>query len=88
VVRVVRAEGRRGFAYGTLPGHPVTGEESFTLTLEPDGAVWLTIEARSRPGHVLVRLGGPLARAVQRFYLYRYAAAIRRAVRNPGPGTP
>lgn len=80
VVWTLREERRRGFAYGTLPGHPVSGEESFVLTYEDGGQVWLTITAFTRPGTLVVRLAGPVGRAIQRFYVRRYARAIRRAV--------
>lgn len=33
VVAVVDEPARRGFAYGTLPGHPLSGEEQFTVQL-------------------------------------------------------
>ena len=39
VVWVVDEPDRRGFAYGTLPGHPESGEESFVVALRPDGEV-------------------------------------------------
>ena len=69
----------RGFAYGTLPGHPVTGEESFVVGLGPDDDVVLTVRAFSRPATTASRLSGPVGRAVQSLALDRYVAAIRRA---------
>lgn len=80
VVWTLREERRRGFAYGTLPGHPVIGEESFVLELDASDQVWLSIRAFSRPRHTLVSLLGPAAPAIQRFFVRRYAAAIRRTV--------
>ncbi|HUR75866.1 MAG TPA: DUF1990 domain-containing protein [Sporichthya sp.] len=80
VVWCLHTERRRGFAYGTLPGHPVAGEECFVLELDADDQVWLSIRAFSRPGARLVRWVGPLGRAVQRLFVRRYAAAIRRSV--------
>ena len=35
VVYEVAENRRRGFAYGTLPGHPESGEESFIVTEDP-----------------------------------------------------
>ena len=35
VVYVVDEPDRRGFAYGTLPGHPETGEELFAVRYDP-----------------------------------------------------
>jgi uncharacterized protein (UPF0548 family) len=69
----------RGFAYGTLPGHPVTGEEAFLVGLGPDDDVFLTVRAFSRPATPASRLAGAVGRAVQSLALDRYVAAIRRA---------
>jgi uncharacterized protein (UPF0548 family) len=74
---------RAGYAYGTLPGHPETGEESFLVTLDEDGTVWLTIRAFSRPATRLTRWAGPLGRLFQRYYARRCAAALRRLA-SPG----
>jgi uncharacterized protein (UPF0548 family) len=71
----------RGFAYGTLPGHPVSGEESFLVGVTSDGDVEFTLRAFSRPATALVRLGGRASRAVQSLALDRYIAAMRRAAR-------
>lgn len=76
VVYVVDEPGRRGFGYGTLPGHPETGEESFLLTLD-GGEVRFAVTAFSRPGTLLTRLGGPLSWRMQERALRRYAAALR-----------
>jgi uncharacterized protein (UPF0548 family) len=77
VVYVVEEPGRRGFAYGTLPGHPEEGEESFMVTHEPDGSVVLRITAFSRPANALSRLGGPLTQRVQDWITDRYVAALQ-----------
>ncbi len=79
VVWVVDEPDRRGFGYGTLPGHPESGEESFVVTLEPDGDVVYSLRAFSRLAVPLSRLGGPVSRQVQSLALDRYVAAIRRA---------
>lgn len=76
VIFVVDERGRRGFAYGTLPGHPETGEESLLLTLEED-QVRFTVTAFSRAGTLLSRLGGPVSWRMQERALRRYAAALR-----------
>lgn len=49
VVYVVDEPDRVGFAYGTLAGHPLSGEESFVVDRTEDGSVWLTITSFSRP---------------------------------------
>lgn len=66
-----------GFAYGTLPGHPESGEEAFVVRRRAD-TVTLTITAYSRPGGVLTRLAGPAGRQAQRLAARRYAAVLRR----------
>jgi uncharacterized protein (UPF0548 family) len=76
VVYEVAEADRAGFAYGTLPGHPESGEEVFLVELLTSGAVVFTVQAFSRPGTRLARLGGPLSWAVQRRALRRYAAAL------------
>ncbi|GGK27060.1 DUF1990 domain-containing protein [Pilimelia terevasa] len=76
----------RGFAYGTLPGHPECGEEAFLVHLLPDGRVRCTIRAFSRPATPLTRLGGPVARSVQAAVTRRYLRAVRRlAAGGPRP---
>ncbi|MGB7364981.1 MAG: DUF1990 domain-containing protein [Rhodococcus sp. (in: high G+C Gram-positive bacteria)] len=77
VVALIDEPHRRGFAYGTLPGHPECGEESFTVRRYPGtGAVHAQIRAFSRPGNRIVALGGPLNRAVQKIATGRYIAAL------------
>ncbi|WP_235928879.1 DUF1990 family protein [Marisediminicola senii] len=49
VVYVIDEPNRKGFAYGTLRGHPESGEEAFVVERTDDGSVWLTISAFSRP---------------------------------------
>ncbi|HET6167074.1 MAG TPA: DUF1990 domain-containing protein [Marmoricola sp.] len=75
VVHVVDEPDRRGFAYGTLPGHPESGEELFLLE-RTDREVVLVIRAFSRPASVLARLGGQVSRWVQRRITRRYERAL------------
>ena len=79
VVWVVDEPDRRGFGYGTLPGHPETGEESFVVSLEPDGDVVYAVSAFANLATTLSKLGAPVSKRVQSFALDRYTAAIRRA---------
>ena len=72
----------RGFAYGSLPGHPESGEEAFLVSLRPDGDVVFRTRVFSRLASPLARLGGPVSRAVQSAALDGYVAAIRRATRT------
>ncbi len=78
VVDVVDEPDRRGFAYGTLPGHPETGEERFMAQRDPQtGEVTATICAFSNPATWVTRLGGPVARLVQRLMTQRYLKALQ-----------
>lgn len=67
---------RAGFAYGTAPGHPESGEEAFLVEQDGAGVVWLRIIAFSRPATWYARLGGPAARAVQAIITRRYLRAL------------
>ncbi len=78
VVWTVREERRAGFAYGTLPGHPERGEESFVVEWDPDGSVWLTVTAFSRPAAWYTRAAGPLTRVAQRGYAHTCGRVLRR----------
>jgi uncharacterized protein (UPF0548 family) len=72
----VRSEPRLyGYGFGTLPGHPERGEEAFTVSWEPDDAVWFDVRAFSRPASWFVRLGRPVADLLQDRVSDRYAAA-------------
>ena len=77
VVWVLDEPRRQGFGYGTLPGHPESGEEAFVLTLGQHDTVSLTITASSRPATVAARLGGPITRAVQHAVISRYLKALK-----------
>lgn len=78
VVDVVDEPDRRGFAYGTLPGHPETGEERFVAERDPaTGEVTATITAFSNPATWVTRVGGPFARLVQRLMTRRYLDAMK-----------
>jgi uncharacterized protein (UPF0548 family) len=81
VVYVIDEEDRKGFAYGTLPGHPERGEEAFVVELRDGGEVAFTIRAFSRPASLLARVGGPVSRAVQRWATHRYLHALGRGHR-------
>jgi uncharacterized protein (UPF0548 family) len=76
VVYVIDEADRQGFAYGTLPGHPESGEESFVVERRPDGRVDFTVTAFSRPATTLAHLGGPVARWVQSRVTTRYLRAL------------
>jgi uncharacterized protein (UPF0548 family) len=72
----------QGFGYGTLPGHPESGEECFLVSTAEDGSVVFRTRVFSRLASPLARLGGPVSRAVQGAALRRYVGAVRRAARG------
>lgn len=78
VVYVIEDERVLGFAYGTLPGHPESGEAAFLVELAPEGSVHLMLRAFSRPSNWFYRLGTPLLRAAQWWYVRRYLKALKR----------
>lgn len=76
VVYLIDEPDRRGFAYGTLPGHPESGEEAFVVELAEDGTVSCQITAFSQPASTLAKLGGPLATLTQRWVTSRYLRSL------------
>ncbi|MFF4764469.1 DUF1990 family protein [Streptomyces sp. NPDC001292] len=68
-----------GFAYGTLPGHPVCGEEAFVVHRSPDGTVALTIRSLTRAApHGPWRLLFPALLLTQQFFRRRYQRSLTR----------
>jgi uncharacterized protein (UPF0548 family) len=80
VVYVVDEPKRKGFAYGTLPGHPENGEESFVVDQRNDGSVWITLRAFSRPSSRFWWSVYPVLRLAQEFYTRRYLRALAGAL--------
>ncbi|WP_328389043.1 DUF1990 family protein [Nocardia sp. NBC_00416] len=82
VVYVLDEPERIGFAYGTLPGHPESGEELFAVEYDTDtDTVYGVITAFSRPASRLTRLGGPLTGLAQRAAAEAYLLVLRRTPR-------
>ena len=79
VVAVVENHDRVGFAYRTLPGHPVDGEEAFVVHRDTaDGDVVLTVRSLTRPASQQPwRILHPLLRIVQVVARRRYLRALR-----------
>jgi uncharacterized protein (UPF0548 family) len=77
VVYVVDATDRRGFAYGTLPGHAESGEELFLVRYDPaTDDVYAEVTAFSRHATWWSRLGSPITALVQRAVTDRYLRAL------------
>jgi uncharacterized protein (UPF0548 family) len=82
IVRVVEDSNKYGFAYGTLPGHPECGEESFVVSRLSTGKVVFEISGFSQPGSSIVRLAGPIARTIQTSATNSYLRALKRFAEN------
>jgi uncharacterized protein (UPF0548 family) len=77
VVYVLDEPNRRGFAYGTLPGHPVSGEERFSVRYDPaDDGVYSEVAAFSLPHAWWAKVGAPALTMVQKLVTQRYLAAV------------
>lgn len=77
VVYVVDEPDRRGFAYGTLPGHAECGEERFVVRFDPQtGDVHAEVTAFSRHATWWSRLASPVTTLVQQFVTNRYLRAL------------
>lgn len=78
VVATVATERRAALAYGTLDGHPVSGEEAFIVHRDDDGTVYLTLRSLTRAGRGRWRVLFPLILLAQRVYRRRYLRALQR----------
>ncbi|MCL2515475.1 MAG: DUF1990 domain-containing protein [Microbacteriaceae bacterium] len=76
VVYVIDDQKRVGFAYGTLHGHPESGEEAFILEHRDDDSVWLTVRSFSRPASFGWRLLAPFASSVRKGVTAKYLRAL------------
>ncbi len=77
VVYVVDEPDRRGFAYGTLPGHAECGEELFLVRFDPaTEEVHADVAAFSKHATWWSRLGSPVTSMVQRLVTDRYLRAL------------
>jgi hypothetical protein len=76
VVAVIEEPDRKGFAYGTLVGHPVSGEEAFIVERRTDGSVWFTVRSATRPPAGRWWVAQPVVMLAQRCYRRRYLRAL------------
>ena len=77
VVAIVDEPDRIGYAYGTLEGHPISGEEAFLLSRRDDGSVWFTLRSITRaPTSGRWRVLFPAVLVAQRYYRRRYLKAL------------
>lgn len=79
VVYVIDDADHRGFGYGTLRGHPESGEEAFSVRYDPvNDAVYAQVRAFSRPATWWAKAGGPVTTLAQKLISRRYLRAVRR----------
>ncbi len=77
VVYVVDEPDLRGFGYGTLPGHPESGEERFVVRFDPaTSAVFAEVSSFSRPATWWSKAAGPVLSVGQRLIARRYLRAV------------
>lgn len=77
VVYVIDEPDRRGYAYGTLPGHAESGEELFSVRFDPaTDQVYAEVRAFSRHGTWWSRLAAPVTSLMQRIITRRYLTAL------------
>ena len=82
VIYVDEAPDCSAFAYGTLPEHAESGEERFLVEWDQaSGEVRYDILAFSRPQQLVMWLGYPYMRRVQKRFGKESAAAMLRAVK-------
>ena len=65
------------FAYGTLPGHPESGEEYFGLTIDETERVRFRVNAFSRAGSLMTHIGQPVVRKIQERATQQYMDALQ-----------
>jgi uncharacterized protein (UPF0548 family) len=77
IVATLATHDRAALAYGTLEGHPVSGEEAFIVHRDDDGNVSLTLRSLTRAGRGPWHGLFPLILVAQRVYRRRYLRALR-----------
>jgi uncharacterized protein (UPF0548 family) len=78
IVATIATQHRAALAYGTLEGHPVSGEEAFIVRRDDSGNVSLTLRSLTRAGRGPWRVLFPVILIAQRIYRRRYLRALRR----------
>ena len=78
VTTTVSEERRFGFSWGTLSGHPLAGEERFSVEQLDDEAVQFEVTSFSRPAGLAERAGAPFVRLLQRRFDRSTGEAMQR----------
>lgn len=66
-----------GFGYGTLPGHPVHGEEAFVVEIDAAGTVTIAITAFGAPSNWFYAAGGSVTRRARSHVTSRYIGSAQ-----------
>lgn len=82
VVEVTDTNCAAGFVYRTLPGHLESGEQTFLVSIGSTGRLGVSITSESVPGHPLLRTFAPISVATQKMMPRRYAAGLKRMLRQ------
>ncbi|WP_036960312.1 DUF1990 family protein [Promicromonospora kroppenstedtii] len=77
IIATVSTGNRAALSYGTLDGHPVSGEEAFIVHRDDNGNVNLTLRSLTHAGRGMWRGLFPLILVAQRIYRRRYLRALR-----------
>src|SRR5690625_3930905 len=78
VLEIIDEPTRKGFVYGTLPGHPESGVERFVVSSTHNRQTALRIDGYSRPHSRAARIAPKLTRAVQARITKKYLRALDR----------
>jgi uncharacterized protein (UPF0548 family) len=78
IVATIATDRQAALAYGTLEGHPVSGEEAFIVRRDENANVSLTLRSLTRAGRCPWRGLFPLILIAQRVYRRRYLRVLRR----------
>jgi uncharacterized protein (UPF0548 family) len=78
VVYTVNEADRRGFAYGTLPGHRNRARKPSSSRRRTRARSTSTSAHSARPASLLAPGGGPLTRIIQEYASDRYVKAMQR----------
>lgn len=76
IVYVIDEPALKGFAFGTLRGHPVSGEVAFLVERSADGSIVLKLRTFSGPGRGAWALVYPLVLLLRRGIRNTYFAAL------------
>jgi len=82
IITTVSTDDRAALAYGTLDGHPVSGEEAFIVHRDDAGNVSLTLRSLTRAGRGPWRALFPAILVAQRVYRRRYLRALSGPARS------